>query len=82
MSVAHHLDRLQARIETLAENHSVPGMTGLSLEDTLTALTPQGRSKVAMWLERLRAESADPDEQAAAAHITRLAHRTWARRAV
>jgi hypothetical protein len=44
MSVARHLARLQVRIETIAENHSLPGQTGLSLQDTLVALTFSGFS--------------------------------------
>ena len=81
MSIARHLVRLQVRIETIAENHSVEGRTGLSLEDTLSALTLKGRSYVAMLLERTRAFSDDPDEQAAAHHIRQLAERTWSHRA-
>ena len=80
MSMAGHLVRLQARIETIAENHSVPGATGLSLEDTLAALTPEGRSHVVRLLERAHAVSDDPAEQAAAAHIRQLAERTWSHR--
>jgi hypothetical protein len=77
MSVARHLDRLQVRIETIAENHSVPGQTGLSLQDTLVALTPKGRSHVTMLLERVSACSEDPDEQAAADHVRYLVEQTW-----
>jgi hypothetical protein len=80
MSMAGHLVRLQARIETIAENHSVPGATGLSLEDTLAALTPEGRSHVVRLLERAHAVSDDPGEQAAATHIRQLAERTWSHR--
>jgi hypothetical protein len=47
----------------------VPGQTGLSLQDTLVALTPKGRSHVTMLLERVSACSEDPDEQAAADHV-------------
>jgi hypothetical protein len=79
MSMARHVVRLQARIETIAENHSMPGATSLSLEDTLAALTPEGRSHVMRLLERTRA-SDEPDEQAAAAHIRQLAERTWSHR--
>jgi hypothetical protein len=79
--MARHIVLLQVRIETIAENHSVEGRTGLSLEDTLAALTLKGRSYVAMLLERTRAFSDDPDEQAAAHHIRQLAERTWSHRA-
>ena len=74
-----HLVRLQVRIETIAENHSVEGRTGLSLEDTLAALTPKGRCHVTRLLERTRACS-EPDEQAAAAQIRQLAERIWPHR--
>ncbi len=57
------------------------GRTGLSLEDTLAALTPKGRSYVTRLLERTRAFSDDPDEQAAAHQIRQLAERTWSHRA-
>jgi hypothetical protein len=67
-----HLVRLQVRIETIAEN-------GLSLEDTLAALTPKGRCHVTRLLERTRACS-EPDEQAAAAQIRQLAERIWPHR--
>jgi hypothetical protein len=80
MSVAHHVVRLQVRIETIAENHSVPGQTGVSLTDTLSALTPRGRSLVRMLLERVRAFSDRPDELAAAAHILAIAEQTWSSR--
>jgi hypothetical protein len=79
MSIARHLVCLQVRIETIAENHSAPGPT-VSLEDTLSALTLKGRSYVAKLLERTRAFSDDPDEQAAAHHIRQLAERTWSHR--
>ena len=79
MSITRHLVRLQVRIETIAENHSVPGETGLSLEDTLAALTARGRRRVTMLLEHARTFSTDPDEQAAAGHIRQLAELVWAR---
>ena len=76
MNMARPFHHLQVRIETLAENHSVPGLTGLRLEDTLTALTSEGRLRVTKLLERARAFD-DPATQAAAAHIMRLAERKW-----
>jgi hypothetical protein len=79
MSIARHFVRLQVRIETIAENESVPGETGLSLEATLAALTARGRRRVTMLLEHVRAFSTDPDEQAAAGHIRELAEHMWAR---
>jgi hypothetical protein len=79
MSTTRHLVRLQVRIETIAENDSVPGETGLSLEDTLAALTARGRLRVRMLLEHVRAVSTDPDEQAAADHIREMAELVWAR---
>ena len=65
MSVAHHLLRLQVRIENIAENNSVPGKAGLGLDDTLAALTPAGRRQVQMLLELVKAFSEEPDERAA-----------------
>ncbi len=55
----------------------MPGQAGLSLEDTLAALTPSGRRNVLMLLERLRAFADDPDERAAAEHIRELAETAW-----
>ena len=79
MNITRHLVRLQVRIETIAENDSVPGETGLSLKDTLAALTARGRRRVTMLLEHARAFSTDPDEQAAAGHIRQLAEHIWTR---
>jgi hypothetical protein len=78
MSVARYLVRLQVRIETIAENDSVPGETGLSLQETLAALTERGRRRVTMLLEHVRAFSADPDERAAADRIGQVAEKAWA----
>jgi hypothetical protein len=77
MSVPHHLVRLQARIETIAENASRPGPAGLNLDDTLAALEPMGRRRVLMMLEMIRAFSEDEDEKAAAEHIRMRAARAW-----
>jgi hypothetical protein len=77
MSVAHHLVRLQLRVEAIAENHSVPGKSGLDLDETLSGLDLVGRRRVKMILERIRAFSNDPDEKAAADHIQMRAARAW-----
>jgi hypothetical protein len=77
MSVAHHLIRLQLRVEAIAENHSVPGKAGLDLNDTLGGLDLVGRRRVKMLLERIRAFSNDPDEKAAADYIQMRAARAW-----
>ena len=63
MTIARHLARLHVLIETIAEHNSVRDSAGLSLEDTLSALTPTGRDRVAMLLEKVRAFSNDPDER-------------------
>ncbi len=68
MSIAEHLVRLQVRIETIAENASEPGKTGLNLV---------GRRRVTMLLEMIKAFSDDPTEKAAAEHIRLRAARAW-----
>jgi hypothetical protein len=77
MSIAEHLVRLQVRIETIAENASEPGKTGLNLDDTLAALNLVGRRRVTMLLEMIKAFSDDPAEKAAAEHIRLRAARAW-----
>jgi hypothetical protein len=77
MSVPHQVIRLQVRIETVAENHSVPGSSGLSLHDTLAGLDLVGRRRVTMMLEMIKAFSDDPDESAAADHIQMRAARSY-----
>jgi hypothetical protein len=77
MSVERHIVRLQVRIETIAENESVPGPTGLTLPETLAALTEKGRRRVLMLLERVQVFSDNADERAAAEHIRRLAETAW-----
>jgi hypothetical protein len=77
MSIAEHLVRLQVRIETIAENASVPGRAGLNLDDTLAALNLNGRRRVMMLCEVIKAFSEDPDEKAAAEHIRLRAARAW-----
>jgi len=77
MSVVAHLARLQARIETVAENNSRPGKAGLGLDDTLAALDLVGRRRVTMMLEMIKAFSEAPEERAAAEHIWIRAARAW-----
>jgi hypothetical protein len=77
MSIERHIIRLQVRIETVAENESVPGPAGLTLEDTLAALTTKGRRRVVMLLERIQIFSEDPEERAAADYIRKIADRAW-----
>ena len=77
MSVARHLIRIQVRIETIAENASVPGRAGLSLDDTLASLTADGRRRVLMLLEMIAAFSEDADEKEAAAWIRQRAEQAW-----
>ena len=77
MSVPHQIIRLQVRIETVAENHSVPGSTGLSLHDTLAGLDLIGRRRVTMMLEMIKAFSNESDEKAAADYIQMRAARAW-----
>jgi hypothetical protein len=77
VSVAHHIIRLQIRIEAIAENHSVPGRTGLSLNEILAGLDLIGRRRVTMLLELVSAFSEDADEKAAAEHIQTRAARAW-----
>jgi hypothetical protein len=75
--IARYIVRLQVRIETIAENHSVPGKAGLSLDETLAALDLVGRRRVTMLLEMVRAFSENEDEKAAAEHIQMRAARAW-----
>jgi hypothetical protein len=77
MSVPHQIIRLQVRIETVAENHSVPGRAGVSLNDTLAGLDLIGRRRVTMMLEMIKAFSDDPDEKSAAEHIQMRAAQAW-----
>jgi hypothetical protein len=77
MSIPHQVIRLQVRIETVAENHSVPGRAGVSLNDTLAGLDLIGRRRVTMMLEMIKAFSDDPDEKSAAEHIQMRAARAW-----
>jgi hypothetical protein len=77
MSIVLQIVRLQVKIETIAENHSVPGPRGLSLDDTLAGLDLVGRRRVAMLIEMVKAFSEDPDERSAAEHIQTRAARAW-----
>ena len=75
-TVAECLRLIQVRIETIAETES-PGETGVSLDETLAALTEPGRRRVMMLLDRIRAVSTDPNEQTAADIMRRRAARAW-----
>jgi hypothetical protein len=77
MTIAHHLVRLQVRIETIAANASRPGPAGLNLDDTLAALDLVGRRRVLLLLDMVQAFSEDEDERTAAEHIHRRAARAW-----
>jgi hypothetical protein len=72
-----HLRSIQIRIETIAENESHPGETGLTLDETLAALTELGRRRVKMLLDDIHAASHDPHERTAADLIRRRAARVW-----
>ena len=76
MSIEDKLHQLQARIETIAEDESVPGPTGVSLDETLAALTVAGRRRVLMLLEK-EALSNDPEQRRAAECIRQLGERVW-----
>src|SRR5215211_6014409 len=54
-TVAQHIRFIQIRIETIADKESLPGETGMSLDETLAALTEAGCRRVAMLLDRIRA---------------------------
>src|SRR5215213_4345891 len=77
ITVAQHIRFIQVRIETIAEKESLSDGTGLSLDETLAALTEAGRRRVTMLLDRIRAFSEDPNERTAADHIRRRAARAW-----
>ena len=76
-TVPECLRQIQVRIETIAETESHPGQTGVSLEETLAALTAPGRRRVMMLLDRIRAVSNDPNERSAADIMRRRAARVW-----
>ena len=73
----HHLRAIQVRIETIAETESNPGETGISLEETLAALTEPGRSRVKILLDHIHAAARDPQERTAADLIRRRAAEAW-----
>ena len=77
MSIPREIFRLQVWIETIAEQHSRPGKSGLGLDETLAGLDQTGRRHLRMTLEAIRAFSDDPDEKAAAEHIQRRAAQAW-----
>jgi hypothetical protein len=76
-TVLECLRQIQVRIETIAETESRSGETGVSLEETLAALTEPGRRRVMMLLDRIRAVSNDPNERSAADIMRRRAARVW-----
>ena len=47
MSIPREIVRLQVRIETIAEQHSRPGKSGLGLDETLAGLDLTGRRQPA-----------------------------------
>ena len=76
-TVTDPLRAIQVRIETIAETESHPGETGISLEETLAALTGPGRRRVKMLLDHIHATSRDPLERKAADLIRRRAAEAW-----
>jgi hypothetical protein len=77
MSIPHAIVRLQVRIETIVEQHSRLGKSGVGLDEILAGLDLTGRRHVRMILEGIRAFSDNPDEKAAAEHIQWRAARAW-----
>jgi hypothetical protein len=77
MTFERQLLLLQANIESVAENESVPGLAGLQLEDTLSSLTLNGRRKVQRLLERAISSTAENERRQAAKHIWLLAEAAW-----
>jgi hypothetical protein len=75
--IAERIRAIQVRIETIAETESRPGQTGVSLEETLAALTEPGRRRVTMLLDHIRVASLDVHERKAADVIRRRAVRVW-----
>ena len=76
-TVPEHIRSIQIRIETIAKADSHPGETGVTLEETLAALTEPGRRRVKMLLDHIHADSHDPHERKAADLIRRRAARAW-----
>jgi ribosomal protein S15P/S13E len=76
-TVPEHIRSIQIRIETIAETESHPGETGVTLEESLAALTEPGRRRVKMLLDHLHAASHDLHERKAADLIRRRAARVW-----
>ena len=72
-----HLRSLQVRIETIAENESRPGETGVTLDETLAALTASGRRRVKTLLDDIHAATHDPHKRKAADLIRKRAARVW-----
>jgi hypothetical protein len=76
-TVPEHIRSIQIRIETIAETESHPGETGVTLEETLAALTEPGRRRVKMLLDHIHAASLDLHGRKAADLIRRRAARAW-----
>jgi hypothetical protein len=76
MNTEDEFRQLQVRIETIAEDESIPGPTGVSLEDTLVGLTATGRRRVQKLLDR-EALSGNPERREAAERIRQMAERAW-----
>jgi hypothetical protein len=72
-----HLRSIQIRIETIAESESRPGETGVTLDETLAALTEPGRRRVNMLLDHIHEASHDPHKRKAVDLIRRRAARVW-----
>jgi hypothetical protein len=75
--VAERIRAIQVRIESIAETESLPGETGVSLDETLAALTQAGRRRVAMMLNYICVASRDPYERKAAEFVRMRAAHTW-----
>ena len=76
-TVPQCLRHIQLRIETIAETASRSRETGVSLDETLAALTEPGRRRVLILLDRVGAVSNDAHEREAADLIRRRAARVW-----
>ena len=76
-TVPEYIRSIQIRIETIAETESHPGETGVTLEETLAALTNPGRRRVKMLLDHVQGASRDAHERKAADLIRRRAARAW-----
>jgi hypothetical protein len=75
--IAERMRAIQVRIESIAESESLPGETGVSLDETLAALTQAGRRRVAMMLNHICIASRAPHERKAAELVRMQAANTW-----